>query len=117
MAETKRTEHDTIDEELEDYDENADEDFNPNQAACEEQGSSPSEDDEDAAKAPKKPKKRKSDAIEELDSGDDVTIKERRRRKRKVAEEDSGDEGGLIKTRAQRFAEYATNTRTYGDTD
>ena len=92
------------------YDENADEDFNPENAAQDEDVSS--SDDETAntvAKPTKKTSKRKADVNGELDSGDEATIQERRRKKRKskdVDAEDSGGEGGLIKTRAQRIAEY-----------
>ena len=99
----------------EEYDENADEDFNPEAAPGNEDGSSSSEDEEDAKQTvveqPKKgTKKRKSEALGDLDSGDEATIQERKTKKRRkeaaVAEdEDSGGEGGLIKTRAQRLAE------------
>jgi len=103
----------------EDYDSNEDEDFNPENAPAaddEVSASSDSEDDGDnnapaAKKAKAKTAKRKApDTIEEeLDSGDEATIKERKRKRRKGkdAEEDSGGEGGLIKTRAQRLVEKA----------
>jgi len=103
----------------EDYDSNEDEDFNPEAApaADEDVSASSDSDDEnettDGAKKPKsKPVKRKAptDAEEELDSGDEATIKERKRKRRKGKDregEDSGGEGGLIKTRAQRQVEKA----------
>ncbi|WPH03345.1 swr1-complex protein 5 [Acrodontium crateriforme] len=91
----------------EEYDENADEDFNPDQAAAEDESSS-SEDETAAPKAGKKPAKRKAAPEDELDSGDEATIKERKRKKRKNRDaNDSGDDGGLIKTRAQRLVEQA----------
>lgn len=104
-------------EEEEEYDENVDEDFNPESAgAADGEASSSSEDDEPASattKQPKKSKKRKSEAVDGLDSGDEATIQERRKKKRKGGkdeekdpeDEDSGGEGRLIKTRAQRLAE------------
>jgi hypothetical protein len=99
---------------IEEYDEEADEDFNPDGAAAGDNDQSSSSDDEDDAAGPSKAKqkvsKRKSEAIEEeLDSGDEATIKERRKRKRKKDEDDDADEsageGGFIRTRAQRYAE------------
>ena len=111
------------DEEGESYDENADEDFNPEAAAAEEEGedaSSSSADEGDAETTAKaSTKKRKAtvpaDAGDELDSGDEAMIQEQRRKKKRRkhdkdvgevdAGEDSGGEGGLIKTRAQRLAE------------
>merc|ERR1711939_69019 len=104
-------------EDEEPYDENADEDFNPDEAGGEDEEAS-STDDEDVAvaKPARKDKKRKADDAggEELDSGDEATIQERRKkRKRKgketagAADEESGGEGGLIRTRAQRLAEKA----------
>ena len=95
--------------EEQEYDENADEDFNPEAAAADEDASS-SEDEERAAtasKPAKKSQKRKSDAVDELDSGDEATIQERRKKRRKggAEDEESGGEGGLVKTRAQRLAE------------
>ncbi|GAB1734538.1 hypothetical protein NU195Hw_g2803t1 [Hortaea werneckii] len=104
-------------EEEEPYDENADEDFNPDEAGGEdEEGSSSDDEDVAVAKPARKDKKRKADDTggEELDSGDEATIQERRKkRKRKgketagAADEESGGEGGLIRTRAQRLAEKA----------
>jgi hypothetical protein len=102
----------------EDYNSNDDEDFNPEAAPAaddEVSASSDSDDENDNAPAAKKTKaktaKRKApDTIdEELDSGDEATIRERKRKRRKGkdAEEDSGGEGGLIKTRAQRLVEKA----------
>lgn len=102
----------------EDYDSNEDEDFNPEAAPAaddEVSASSDSDEENDNAPAAKKSKakttKRKVPDIteEELDSGDEATIKERKRKRRKGkdAEEDSGGEGGLVKTRAQRLVEKA----------
>jgi hypothetical protein len=99
-----------------DYNSNEDEDFNPETAPAADDEVSASSDSDDNAPATKKPKakstKRKApDTIdEELDSGDEATIKERKRKRRKGKEaegEDSGGEGGLIKTRAQRLVEKA----------
>jgi len=112
MAVPVSTDVDPLEEETEGYDENADEDFNPDKAVADDAASSSSDDDNEIAfKTPKASKKRKSDALDELDSGDEATIKERKRKKRKgadanVDEEESAGEGGLIKTRAQRLAEY-----------
>nr|POE85195.1 swr1-complex protein 5 [Quercus suber] len=107
------------------YDENADEDFNPETAAKgfhgadeEDVSSDDSESDDGVNISSKKPasgKKRKATAPlhdAALDSGDEATIKERKkRRKRKDADADaddeSGGEGGLIQTRAQRAAAKA----------
>lgn len=98
----------------EDYNENEDEDFNPYAAAAADEDISSSSGDEDApafSKPAKKPTRRKAETVKvdkELDSGDEATIKERKRKKRKTAhDEDSGGEGGLIKTRAQRLVEKA----------
>ncbi|KAI7264548.1 hypothetical protein KC345_g8782 [Hortaea werneckii] len=104
-------------EEEEPYDENADEDFNPDEAGGEDEEASSSDDEDVAVARPaRKDKKRKADDAvgEELDSGDEATIQERRKkRKRKgketagAADEESGGEGGLVRTRAQRLAEKA----------
>jgi hypothetical protein len=107
-----------LDPQDEDYDSKEDEDFNPEAApAADEDASASSDSDSEDDNAPPakktktKPIKRKvPDTIdEELDSGDEATIKERKRKRRKGkdAEEDSGGEGGLIKTRAQRLVEKA----------
>lgn len=110
--------HEISDPEAE-YDENADQDFNPDAAGAEEDASSSSSDEEQqstkipTSKQPKRgARKRKPDAtLDDLDSGDEATIQERKSKKRKkdtsAAQEDeeSGGEGGLIKTRAQRLAE------------
>lgn len=111
-AKDKDPDPDTQDEE---YDSNEDEDFNPEAAPAADEDVSASsasdEEDETAKKPKKKPTKRKAPepTEEELDSGDEATIKERKRKKRKgkEREDDSGGEGGLIKTRAQRLAEKA----------
>ena len=110
-----------IEEEV--YDENADEDFNPEEAGADEHASSSEEDEKDTKQAATKKagRKRKSEALDnDLDSGDEATINERqsKKRQRKGAakgashstpggehDEDSAGEGGLIKTRAQRLAE------------
>ena len=107
--------HEIQDKEIsdEEYDENADEDFNPEQAGQDEEASSSDEEQETAAttKPAKGRKKRKGGADAEnddLDSGDEATIQERKKKRRKATapeDEDSGGEGGLIKTRAQRLAE------------
>ncbi|KAF2485617.1 bucentaur or craniofacial development-domain-containing protein [Neohortaea acidophila] len=109
--------------EEEEYDENADEDFNPEATREGEDASSSSEDEDDAAtaaastaaKRTPKSKKRKTpaDTVDaELDSGDEATIQEQRKKKRKkdaaqrdVEAGDSGGEGGFVRTRAQRLAE------------
>lgn len=118
-AKDKNTNPEPQDEE---YDSNEDEDFNPEAApAADEDVSASSDSDEEgdnsapAAKKKSKPnsaKRKVPDTIdEELDSGDEATIKERKRKRRKGkavgAEEDSGGEGGLVKTRAQRLVEKA----------
>lgn len=114
-AKYKEPDPDTPDEE---YDSNDDEDFNPEAApaADDDVSASSASDEEDetttgAKKSKKKPTKRKAPepTEEELDSGDEATIKERKRKKRKgkEREDDSGGEGGLIKTRAQRLVEKA----------
>lgn len=99
----------------EEYDENADEDFNPDQVKEDADNSESSgDDDEDREDASskttkKKPSKRKVEAPEfDLDSGDEATIKERKtkRRKKDIAhDEDSGGEGGFVRTRRQRAVE------------
>jgi hypothetical protein len=93
----------------EEYKSSEDEDFNPD--AVEAPPDDDLSSDEDEAPQPKKvSKKRKKAQIdaEELDSGDEATITELRKAKKPKADddEDSGGEGGLIKTRAQRRAEY-----------
>jgi hypothetical protein len=98
----------------EEYDENADEDFHPEEAPADDDEPSSSDTDTNevtAAKAvPQRPTKRKSQATElELDSGDEITIKERTTKRRKKTtireDEDSGGEGGTVRTRAQRVAQ------------
>ncbi|KAI4841899.1 BCNT-domain-containing protein [Aureobasidium sp. EXF-8845] len=94
----------------EEYKSSEDEDFNP-EAVKAPPDDDLSSDDDDAPqqqnKVSKKRKKAQTDA-RELDSGDEATIKELTKvKKSKVDDdEDSGGEGGLIKTRAQRRAEY-----------
>ncbi|KAI4747475.1 BCNT-domain-containing protein [Aureobasidium sp. EXF-12298] len=92
----------------EEYKSSEDEDFNPDSVEA-----PPDDDlssDEDEAPKPKKVSKKRKKAqtdAEELDSGDEATITELRKAKKPKADddEDSGGEGGLIKTRAQRRAE------------
>jgi len=96
------------------YNESDDDDFNPEDAPAEEASSSSDEDATTAVPEPRKGK-RKAPADEELDSGDEVTIKAARKRKskkqKKGKKDDDDDvilsdgEGGLIKTRAQRREE------------
>ncbi|KAH0356644.1 BCNT-domain-containing protein, partial [Aureobasidium melanogenum] len=91
------------------YKSSEDEDFNPDEVDAQ-QDEDLSSDEDDAPqpkKASKKRKKAQQDA-EELDSGDEATITELKKAKKSKADddEDSAGEGGLIKTRAQRRAEY-----------
>lgn len=106
---------DPIDEE--EYDEEADSDFNAD-GANEEDASSSSDGDEDGDKPDQPPKKRQKttkvdtqdEIIVELDSGDEATIKEQKkiRRKQKKKGEDVDDEieddesGWRARTRAMR---------------
>jgi hypothetical protein len=94
----------------EEYKSSEDEDFNPEavEAPPEEDLSSDDEDVPQQQKKVSKKRKKAQDDAEELDSGDEATITELRKAKRSKADddEDSGGEGGLIKTRAQRRAEY-----------
>ncbi|KAF4550765.1 Bucentaur or craniofacial development-like protein [Elsinoe fawcettii] len=100
-----------MEEEERDYNESEDEDFNPEPAVAGEEDISSSSDEEEpatAAKATKPTRRRKAPIEEDLDSGDEATIREQKRKKKKSADKDEGDsggEGGLIKTRAQRRAE------------
>jgi len=115
MAEKTALERDLQEDQEEEYDENADEDFNPaDQAAADEDASSGSENEAAPEKPAKYSLKRKADASEELDSGDEATIKERKRKRKKrdkgqdtAQDEESGGEGGFVRTRAQRQAEKA----------
>jgi hypothetical protein len=109
------------DEEHEDanakYHESDDEDFQPDDAPAEEPTSSSDEDEDEAIAQPIQRKgKRKAPVEEELDSGDEVTIKAARKRKTKkqkkgdndeelILSDDEGGDGGLVKTRAQRKGE------------
>jgi len=98
----------------EDYASSEDEDFNPEATGAGEEDVSSSSEDEDTEGAKsetrKTAQKRKQDDLGELDSGDEEVRVEQSKRKKKRAgkadDEDSGGEGGLIKTRAQRKAEY-----------
>lgn len=102
-----------MEEEERHYIESEDEDFNPENNEVAEEDVSSSSDEEDAsattARQTKTTSKRKVEIDEALDSGDEVTIKERKRKKRKSGDKDdegdSGGEGGLVKTRAQRRVE------------
>ncbi|PNS15192.1 hypothetical protein CAC42_8193 [Sphaceloma murrayae] len=93
------------------YIESEDEDFNPEATHADEDlsaSSSSEEEEEPAQPKTKRGRKRKAEAHDDLDSGDEATIKELKRKKRKAANQDDGDsggEGGLVKTRAQRRAE------------
>lgn len=97
------------------YHESSDDDFNPDEAPADDVASS--EDEEDAAAPTARKGKRKAPVDEELDSGDEVTIKAARKKSKKsnkggedgdadvLLSDDEGGEGGLIKTRAQRAVE------------
>lgn len=91
------------------YKSSEDEDFNPDEIEAPQDEDLSSDEDEapQPKKASRKRKKAQQDA-EELDSGDEATIKELRKAKKSKTDEDedSAGEGGLIKTRAQRRAEY-----------
>ena len=98
------------------YKSSEDEDFNPDAVEAPPDDDLSSDDDEapqQQKKVSKKRKKAQTDA-EELDSGDEATITELRKAKKPKADddEDSGGEGGLIKTRAQRRAEYVVSVAT-----
>lgn len=96
---------DPVDEE--DYDSEADEDFNPDQIAAIDEGPPSSDEDEDHTANPKK-RKELEDPTDFDNSGDEATITKGRRKKRKGEakdDDDEGGEGGLVKTRAQRKAE------------
>lgn len=128
-ADKRYREADPADDDDEAYDENADEDFQPEPAAAidsdrDEDISSSASDAEPTDQAPstkKRSTKRKPTAqptASELDSGDEATIRERRvkrRKKTKGADQDddneSGGEGGWIRTRAQRVAETVQRKR------
>jgi hypothetical protein len=97
---------DKIHDNDEDYDEEADDDFNPEAVA---QDENLSDEDEpeliQPARTTKQNRKRVSanDIDVELDSGDEATIKERQKRLRKEdVSDDEGGEGGFVKTRSQR---------------
>lgn len=118
---------DYIQDQPEKYDESDDEDFNPESAPAEEASSSS---DEDVATPALRKGKRKAPLDEELDSGDEVTIKAaKKKRSKKQMKGKKGDdeddsilsdgEGGLIKTRAQRRVEQVERrplARTEGAT-
>jgi hypothetical protein len=122
---------DYIEDTAEKYNESEDDDFNPEDAPQGEASSSSDEDDA-TAKPTQRNGKRKAPADEELDSGDEVTIKAARKKRskkqkkgRKNDDDDDEDlllsegEGGLIKTRAQRRVEQVERrplARTEGAT-
>lgn len=105
-------------EEEEQYDSEEDEDFSPTAVEAQDDDVSASSGDDEAmsgaqSKIRKGTKRRKQgqvDLSEDLDSGDEATIRELKTKKKQKTQkdEDSGGEGGLIKTRAQRKAEYVT---------
>lgn len=110
---------DYIEDTTEKYDESNDEDFNPDSLPPDEASSS-SEDEDATTKPAQRKRKRKAPSDEELDSGDEVTIKAAKKRKAKklkkggredadaedlIFSDDEGGDGGLIKTRAQRRVE------------
>ena len=89
------------------YDSEADEDFNPEAAEAPQAHDSSSEDDEKAATGAEKAVR---DNTADFDnSGDEATISKAKRKRRKLnsadANDDEGGEGGLVKTRAQRKLE------------
>lgn len=110
-----------IPEQEDQYNSEADEDFDPTNVEAQDDELSESSEDEAVAgaqsKPPKAARKRKQAQAhidEELDSGDEATIRELKKRKRRKGQDDQGDqdsggEGGLVKTRAQRKAEYDTS--------
>lgn len=98
----------------EEYNSDADEDFNPdvaNKADGDVQSSSEEEEGETTSSGKNKKRKGLEDALDFDNSGDEMTIsKARKKKKRKTGEEnidddEEGGEGGLVKTRAQRKAE------------
>lgn len=105
----------------EDYVSEEDTDFAPDDAPAEDSSASDNEDDEaaDADKPPAKRKRQNGDGeVEDAgfeNSGDEAIIERGKKRQKKPkrkdgdeADEDAGGEGGLIKTRRMRAAEYAT---------
>ncbi|MCJ1479078.1 hypothetical protein MMC13_007762 [Lambiella insularis] len=116
MVEASATDPDAMEED-EAYVSSEDEDFDPSAARADEDASSSSEDE--SAKGPtiltagdkqsKKTQKRgkKENEAEDLDfenSGDEATIKKAAKRKRRgdMGDDDSGGEGGFVKTRSMR---------------
>lgn len=95
----------------EEYDENADKDFNPEEEVAKHDDNSSSSDEEPDVKnkpAKQTSKRKVQAAAGDLDSGDEATIKERKRNKRRKnidGDDESGGEGGSIRTRAQRLVE------------
>ncbi|KAJ9667150.1 swr complex subunit [Coniosporium apollinis] len=87
----------------EDYNSASDEDFSPTaEPASDAESASSSDNEASTAKSRGTKRKRRTVIVEaELDSGDEEAVKEYQAHK----EDDSGGEGGLIKTRAQRRAE------------
>ncbi|KAL5117978.1 swr complex subunit [Pleosporales sp. CAS-2024a] len=114
---------DYIADDTEKYDESQDEDFHPDDAPAADEPSSSSEEDDAPLKTTSRSSKRKVPVDAELDSGDEATINAARKKKQKKPkkgkkghddddddeeEEDvlSDNEGGLIRTRAQRRIEH-----------
>lgn len=104
---------DPLTDEDEQYASSEDSDFAPDDAPAAASNHSDSEDD---AEQPSKKRRPAADADAEDagydNSGDEAIIKRGKRRKTKTKdqianEDDEGGEGGLIKTRRQRAAEYA----------
>ena len=113
-----------IDPEMEeDYDEEADSDFDMSGGDTDNGSASSSDEQEEAADTPARPKKRRKldhkkpvqkqpEQVTELDSGDEATLKEgrktRRRQEKKsetVAEDEVDEEGWRAKTRSMRQQE------------
>lgn len=95
----------TVDEE--DYDSEADEDFNPDRVAPTDDNPASSDEEDDHTDKSKK-RIQPNDPTDFDNSGDEATITKGRRKRRKGEakdDDDEGGEGGLVKTRAQRKAE------------
>lgn len=106
---------DRIVDEDEEYQSSQDSDFAPDDAPDAASGSSDSEDEPDeAARKRRRPvNEAKTDGGDDYEnSGDEAIIEKGRKRQKRArakgeAVDDEGGEGGLIKTRRQRAAEYA----------
>jgi len=97
----------------------SDEDFNPDAAPQDEDSSSSEDEAAPTASQTRKLKgkrQRDDDTIDaELDSGDEATIQERQHNKRRkgnsdadLSSDDEAEEGGFVKTRAQRRNEWVS---------